>query len=91
MQDLDAALADIDVLVHPSFAGGVLSMTNLTGHPTFVAPSGFRQGRGGKRQPTSVSFTGHLFDEARLLALAHRWQLDTGYQDEHPACEFLQE
>ena len=89
MADLDAVLADLDVLVHPSFAGGILAMTNLTGHPTFVCPDGFREGRDGVRTPTSLSFTGQLFDEARLLALVHRWQRATGYQDEHPPLAFL--
>lgn len=91
MRDLDAALAGVDVLVHPSYHGDLLAMTNLTGHPTFVCPDGFREGRDGVRVPTSISFTGHLFDEARLLALVHRWQLATGYEDEHPPLAFLEE
>ncbi|TDJ75249.1 MAG: amidase [Planctomycetota bacterium] len=84
MLDMDRALAEVDVLVHPSFAAGVLTITNLTGHPTFVAPAGFTE----EGRPWSISFTGHLFDEGRLVSLAHAWQRSTGYQDRHPTLAF---
>jgi Asp-tRNA(Asn)/Glu-tRNA(Gln) amidotransferase A subunit family amidase len=80
MLDMDRALAEVDVLVHPSFASGVLTITNLTGHPTFVAPAGFTE----SGRPWSISFTGHLFDEGRLVSLAHAWQSTTDYEDRHP-------
>ncbi|HEX9794391.1 MAG TPA: amidase [Planctomycetota bacterium] len=80
MRDLDQVFAEIDVLVHPSFAGGVLTMTNLTGHPTLVAPHGFRD----NGTPESISFTGRLYGEARLLALARAWQESTAHHLRHP-------
>jgi Asp-tRNA(Asn)/Glu-tRNA(Gln) amidotransferase A subunit family amidase len=88
MLDMDKALSGVVALVHPSFAAKLLAITNLTGHPTFVAPNGLREERG-KKTPTSISFTGHLDDEARLLALAHAWQAATPYDELVPPLEFL--
>ncbi len=80
IRDLEATLAGVRVLVHPSFASGLLPMTNLSGHPTFVAPCGF----GADGLPYSVSFTGKLFGEAEVLALASAWQRATDYHQRHP-------
>ncbi|MCA8969957.1 MAG: amidase [Planctomycetes bacterium] len=81
MRAFDDAFREFDVLVHPPFAGGVLGSTNLTGHPTFVAPFG-SPGEGSA--PPSVCFTGQLDDEARLLAVALQWQTSTSYHTKHP-------
>ncbi len=81
--DWDRALEGVVALVHPSFAGSVLSATNLTGHPTFVAPAGFRE----DGTPFSVSFTGHLHGETELLALARAWQARTSYEERHPVVD----
>jgi len=88
MLDMDKALAGVVALVHPSYAVNLLQTTNLTGHPTFVAPNGLRENRG-KQTPTSISFTGQLDDEARLLALAQAWQAATSYDELRPPLEFL--
>ena len=70
----------LKAIVHPSFAGSLLAMTNLSGHPTFVAPCGFGQ----DGTPYSVSFTGRLFGDADVLALAGAWQRATDYHQRHP-------
>ncbi len=80
IQDWNAALEKVVALVHPSFAGDILAATNLTGHPSFVAPYGFRE----NGTPFSVSFTGKLFGETELLALARAWQSATPYEERHP-------
>ena len=80
MHAVHEALAEVDVLVHPPYAGGVLTITNLTGHPTFVAPCGFRD----NGLPRVICFTGQLFDDERLLALVAAWQAATEYEDVHP-------
>jgi Asp-tRNA(Asn)/Glu-tRNA(Gln) amidotransferase A subunit family amidase len=36
------------------------------------------------RAPESVTFTGQLFGETRLLALAQAWQSATGHHRRHP-------
>jgi len=88
MREMDAVMAGVDLLVHPPYAGDVLGVTNLTGHPTFVAPSGFRE-RDGVVRPEVVCFTGQLDDDARLLALAAAWQAATGHEDRRPPMEYL--
>ncbi len=50
-----------------------LAITNLTGHPTVVFPVGFRDNNG-RPMPGSISLTGRLFDESRLLAVGHAIQ-----------------
>jgi len=80
IRDLEAALAGVRAIVHPSFAGNLLAMTNLSGHPTFVAPCGFDE----EGKPYSISFTGRLFGDAEVLALAAAWQWRTKYHDRHP-------
>ena len=81
-RDMDKAMAQVDVLVHPPFAGGALRISNLTGHPCVVAPSG---APGENRQPPVVCFTGQLYGEGPLLALVQAWQAATDYADAHPA------
>jgi Asp-tRNA(Asn)/Glu-tRNA(Gln) amidotransferase A subunit family amidase len=79
-RDWEACLREVDAIVHPSFAGGVLTATNLTGHPTFVAPCGFRS----DGTPFSVSFTARLHGDDRLLTLARAWQAATEHHERHP-------
>jgi len=81
MRSFDDVMAEVDVLVHPSFGGDVLGIANLTGHPTCIAPAGFRP----DGTPRSISFTGRLFGEARLLAVAGAWQRATAHHLRHPA------
>jgi Asp-tRNA(Asn)/Glu-tRNA(Gln) amidotransferase A subunit family amidase len=79
-RDFEKTFADVRVLVHPSFAGSLLALTNLTGNPTFVAPCGFHK----DGTPYSISFTGKLYGDADVLALAHAWQKATHYHEQHP-------
>jgi Asp-tRNA(Asn)/Glu-tRNA(Gln) amidotransferase A subunit family amidase len=80
MLAMDEVMAGVDVLVHSSEDDRPLIVGNLTGHPTFVAPCGFRD----DGTPRSISFTGRLFDEARLLAFAEAWQGSTDWHRKHP-------
>jgi Asp-tRNA(Asn)/Glu-tRNA(Gln) amidotransferase A subunit family amidase len=43
MQDMDAAFRQVDAMIGPPLAGPMLTITNYTGHPCLVLPSGFRQ------------------------------------------------
>ena len=79
MLDMHQAMESIDVYVHPSF-GKTLFLTNLTGHPTVVCPSGFSD----KGEPYSISFTGQLYDDETVLAVAQAWQESTGFHERHP-------
>ncbi len=71
---------DIAAYVAPSWHSRNLRITNLTGHPAVVVPSGFRNGK-----PVSITFTGQLLDEATILELAHAFQRATDYHLQHPA------
>jgi hypothetical protein len=81
VRDLEALFqGGLRALVHPSFAAGLLPATNLSGDPTLVAPGGFdEQGR-----PYGVGFTGPLFDESSILAVADAWQRATALVDGRP-------
>lgn len=78
--DLSKVLESVDFLVHSPFGAGLLSMTNLTGQPTFVAPV-FTSELGA---PDAICFTGRLFDDAFILAIAQRWQEAAGHPLRHP-------
>ena len=80
MREMDDLMEDIDLLVTPCFAGKVLPVTNLTGHPALALPNGFRA----NGTPTSISFIGKLGREAELLAAARVYQEATGFHRQRP-------
>lgn len=80
IQDLQKLMEKIDVYVAPSFGGSNLLLTNLTGHPCVVVPNGFNK----EGSPTSISFVGQLFGEAKLLAVAKAYQDATDFHRKHP-------
>jgi Asp-tRNA(Asn)/Glu-tRNA(Gln) amidotransferase A subunit family amidase len=67
--DLYAAAGSID-----------LAITNLTGHPTVCLPNGFAKGG----SPTALTFTGRLFGESTLLAVAKAYQAATDFHRKRP-------
>ncbi len=80
MQAMAARMAAVDVYVAPSFVGHNLLLTNLTGHPAVVLPNGFTS----EGAPTSLTFTGRLYDEGTVLAVAHAYQAATDFHRQHP-------
>jgi len=80
MQEMARAMQNIDVFITPSFGGNVLLLTNLTGHPAVVVPSGFAA----DGTPVSISFIGRLYGEAETLAVAKAYQDATGFHLKHP-------
>jgi Asp-tRNA(Asn)/Glu-tRNA(Gln) amidotransferase A subunit family amidase len=83
IQEMQKLMKDIDVYVAPSFGGSNLLLTNLTGHPCVVLPDGFTK----EGTPTSISFIGQLFGEAKLLAAAKAYQDATDFHLRHPKLE----
>jgi Asp-tRNA(Asn)/Glu-tRNA(Gln) amidotransferase A subunit family amidase len=83
MRDMAERLKAVDVFVTPSFGGDVLLLTNLTGHPAVVVPDGFDD----KGSPTSISFVGNLYQEAKTLRLAKAFQEATDFHLQHPPLE----
>ena len=70
MQDYARLMERVDVLVHPTTHGATLVGLNMTGHPTVCVPASPRE----DGTPRSLAFTGRLFAEGRLLAVAEAWQ-----------------
>lgn len=75
--------ARIDVYVSPAYAGGNLTLTNLTGHPCVVLPNGFTK----QNLPTSITFMGQLFEEGKVLAVAKAYQDATVWNKKHPVLQ----
>jgi Asp-tRNA(Asn)/Glu-tRNA(Gln) amidotransferase A subunit family amidase len=71
--------ASFDVIVAPTF-GKQLVTTNLTGTPAVILPNGFRK----DGTPTSITFLGQLYGEAKLLALARAYQEATNWHLQYP-------
>ena len=83
IQEMQKLMKNIDVYVAPSFGENNLLLTNLTGHPCVVLPDGFTK----EGTPTSISFIGQLFGEAKLLAVAKAYQDATDFHLKHPKLE----
>lgn len=84
IREMEEMMSGIDAYV----GGTDRSLTNLTGHPTVVLPGGFRPA-GEFELPTAITFTGKLYGEAELLALAHAYQQATGFHLRRPPMEKL--
>jgi aspartyl-tRNA(Asn)/glutamyl-tRNA(Gln) amidotransferase subunit A len=57
--------------------------TNLAGLPGMSIPAGFVSS-GGKEMPVGLQIIGNYFDEARLLNVAHQYQLSTDWHTRSP-------
>mgnify|MGYP006284430309 CR=1 FL=1 len=87
MERMHEIMADLDALVSPSFQGGTLGITNLTGHPCVCVPNAFRpveEGPEERRQPGSISFIGPLYRDQGALLLAHAYQQKTDFHTRRP-------
>jgi len=82
IEQLNQKMKDIDVFVAPAF-GMNLRASNLSGHPCVVLPNGFRNGL-----PGSITFTGQLFGEGKLLKVAQAYQKATAFHQNHPPLNF---
>jgi Asp-tRNA(Asn)/Glu-tRNA(Gln) amidotransferase A subunit family amidase len=94
MADLDVYVAPITAARPPtgtpapptrsvgsrSLIGLNTTLTNMTGHPGVVV----RNGVNAKGQPTSFSFIGNIYGEAKMLRLAHAYQMATNWHELHP-------
>jgi Asp-tRNA(Asn)/Glu-tRNA(Gln) amidotransferase A subunit family amidase len=87
-----------DVIVTPS-EGEQLVATNLCGQPAVIVPNGIRgddappslhpedgavNNVGGPGTPVSLTFLAPLYQDAKAVALAHAYQLKTGFHLLHP-------
>jgi len=69
-----------DVLISPSFGNKQLVITNLTGHPVVIVPTGLDD----EKLPTSITLVGNLYDEGKILLLARHFQEITEFDELHP-------
>lgn len=82
IEQLNEKMKGIDVFVAPAF-GQNLRVTNLSGHPCVVLPNGFRD-----NLPGTITFTGQLFGEGKLMQIARTYQNATGFNMKHPPMNF---
>ncbi len=80
MEAYEKSLEPVDLYVHPTYGGNTLLIANLTGQPSVVVRNGFRA----DGTPASITFTGRLFGEAELLAVAKAYQDKTGFHRRRP-------
>jgi Asp-tRNA(Asn)/Glu-tRNA(Gln) amidotransferase A subunit family amidase len=83
MQAMAEKMEGIDVFIAPR--GSTTGLTNLTGHPAVIIPSGFRE----DGTPTAIVFIGNLFAEAKTLRVAKAYQDATGFHLKHPDLDKL--
>jgi Asp-tRNA(Asn)/Glu-tRNA(Gln) amidotransferase A subunit family amidase len=82
MREMEETMEGIDAYV----GGDDLVLTNFTGHPTVIVPDGDRpDSKSG--QPGTITFTGQLFSETKLLALALAYQQASGAHLKRPPLE----
>jgi Asp-tRNA(Asn)/Glu-tRNA(Gln) amidotransferase A subunit family amidase len=79
MREMARVMESVDLYV----GGNDLLITNLTGHPTAVLPNGLREAKG-TQSPTAITFTGRLWGESELLAVAKAYQDATGHHLKRP-------
>ena len=59
--------------------------TNLAGLPGMSIPIGFGQGEKNAQRPVGLQLIGNYFGEAKLLNIAHQFQLATDWHQRRPA------
>lgn len=79
IEEVSKMYAQVEVIIHPATEGKGLLITNLTGHPSICVPNGFDN-----LKPSAITFTGKLYDEAKLAAMAQSYQEFTGLHYNHP-------
>lgn len=84
MDKMAEVMAKVDLYVCP--AGSDLLVTNMTGHPTVCVPNGLRKVQG-VDMPVGLTFTGRLYGETELLAVAKAYQEATGFHTKRPPME----
>ncbi len=73
IREVNNVFSHYDLIISPSFNGNQLTMTNLTGHPALLIPTGFDA----KKEPTSITFLGNHFQEGLLCAVGQLFQEKT--------------
>lgn len=80
IDDMTRLFSEIDILVAPSFEGPLLVYSNFSGHPTVVVPAADPS----SVSDASLSFTGALYAESEILAVAKAYQAATPWNRLRP-------
>ena len=80
MEEVNKVIEQYDVIICPTWGGSQVAITNLTGHPAVIFPTGFNK----NNMPTTITLIGKLYDEATLLAVAKIYQDATNWNKMHP-------
>ena len=80
MEEVNKVIEQYDVIICPTWGGSQVAITNLTGHPAVIFPTGFDK----NNMPTTITLIGKLYDEATLLAIAKVYQDATSWNKMHP-------
>jgi Asp-tRNA(Asn)/Glu-tRNA(Gln) amidotransferase A subunit family amidase len=81
-RDMERFMADWDVIVSPPF-GGLLLITNLTGHPQIVVPCGFVN-----NMPAGLVFTGKVYQEGAPMRAALTYERATDWHTMRPKMDW---
>lgn len=81
IQAMHKLMKEVDLYLAPSWEGDNLLLTNLTGHPCITIPSGFSK----SGMPQSITITGRLFEEGKIIALARFLQERMNFHKKHPS------
>ncbi|MEM7228274.1 MAG: amidase [Planctomycetota bacterium] len=78
MRMMHDVMADVDVILAPSFAAGLLLITNNTGHPSLTLRTGFSD----NGSPSGITLIGKLYDEGTLCnaGIALEQELDVWHR-----------
>lgn len=84
MQEVARAMSAIDAVLFTTLTLDSRTSLNpvmsLTGHPSIAVPNGFKS----SGSPAGVMFSGHLYREGDLVALARAWQEQSAGGVRHP-------
>lgn len=80
MQKVNELMQQYDAVICPNFGGNQSAITNLTGHPVIVFPTGFNK----FQTPSSITLVGKLYDEATIISIAKAYQSATNWNKLHP-------
>ena len=80
------AIADVDAIILPPFAGGFITSTNATGHPQLVLRAGFDDAQ----TPRSISLIGQPFDEATLVRVGMALESRLAVAEKRPKMPWFQ-
>jgi Asp-tRNA(Asn)/Glu-tRNA(Gln) amidotransferase A subunit family amidase len=98
IREMKKIFNEYDIVLAKS-SGTQLTVTNLTGHPSVIVPSGLREkdapeppavdgedddSVGGPGTPVSITFLGRHYEDSKLLAFARAFQEATGFHHAHP-------